>query len=79
MISTKLGYGEHQVPVQGDAEKKTDGLSIDHDDEAQEEGDKSLTGKIYETTSAANSGVSSKLGFMCFLPLGGVMSRIRES
>ena len=46
-----------------DAEKKTDGISADHNDGAQEEGDKSLTDKIYETTSATNRVVSSKLGY----------------
>jgi len=63
VISSKLGYGEHQVTVQENAEKKTDGLSADHDDGVQEKGEKSLTDKIYETASAANSVVSSKLGY----------------
>lgn len=63
VISSKLGYGEHQLPVQEDAEKKTDGLSADHDEGAQEERGKNLTDKIYETASAANNVVSSKLGY----------------
>lgn len=63
VISSKLGYDEHKVPVQEEAEKKTDQPLADHDEGAHDEGGKSFTDKIYDTASAANSVVSSKLGY----------------